>query len=405
MRGALRAVLLLLGVAGLAWLAQRGGLQLPWSAEPSPDPGASSAVLEPLDPGAGRAPVEPAAPEADRDAEVRAASGLRGEWSLKNDDAILALEAGELELAVELFRECVAAVPEEPVFTANLAEALARLARARHAADAEPTAAIEALAEAVELAPGRAALARLLERWRAQAETESEFWTDETAHFLLSYDGSRTELLKTGYLEVMRLLEEVHDELGLALNHYPVRHGDPKIRVVLYRRDQFSAITGVGHWAGGVYDGVVRIPLGDFSRERRALERALRHELVHAFVRSLAGTEVPAWLNEGVAQWYEGQPGDRALAIQDARARLAGSALEPLAALGGSFALWTDEERIARAYAQSLALIDHISRWYGDHVVLAMLEGCRAGVAPEETFKQRTARTLGSAVVELAEEL
>ena len=135
-----------------------------------------------------------------------------------------------------------------------------------------------------------------------------------------------------------------------------------------------------------------------FSRQRR---RPVRFGIV----RSLAGTEVPAWLNEGVAQWYEGQPGDRALAIQDARARLAGSALEPLAALGGSFALWTDEERIARAYAQSLALIDHISRWYGDHVVLAMLEGCRAGVAPEETFQQRTARTLGSAVVELAEEL
>ncbi len=406
MRGFARAVLLLFALAGLALLGSSvGGLRPFWESGGAPDEPGGAPPLEPLDPAASRAPAGPRAAVEEREAEVRAPRDPRGAWSELNDEAIAALERGELELAVELFRQCRGAVPEEPVFTANLAEALARLARARHARPEERAAALEGLAEAVALAPERTELASLLERWRREAETEAEFWTDETAHFLLSYDGARTELLKSGYVEVTRLLEEVHDELGLAFNHYPVGHGDPKIRVVLYRREEFAAVTGIGHWAGGVYDGVVRIPLGDFSRERRALERALRHELVHAFVRSMGGAQVPAWLNEGVAQWHEGPPGSRALAVQAARARLAESGLLPLEELGQSFATWNDEDRIARAYAQSLALVDHLVRWYGEHVVLALLAGCGEGTSAEETFRLRTARGLEDVVAELREDL
>lgn len=408
MRGFARAILALLGLAGLALVAGTArGLRPFWEPAPGEVADASATELEPLDPATQREPVvaEEGGAAGGEVAGMGVPRDLRGLWSEVNDEAIAALENGELELAVELFRQCHEAVPEEPVFAANLAEALARLARVLHADGQDPAAALEALAEAAALAPGREELASLLERWRRQAETEEEFWTDETAHFLLSYDGARTTLLKSGYIELMGLLEEVHDELGLAFNHYPVGHGDPKIRVVLYRRDEFTEVTGIGHWAGGVYDGVVRIPLGDFQRERRALERALRHELVHAFVRSMGGAEVPAWLNEGIAQWHEGPPGSRALSVQGARARLSGAGLLPLEELRGSFASWSDEDRIAQAYAQSLALVDHLVTWYGEHVVLAMLRGCGEGVSVEETFASRTARGLEDALEGLRQEL
>lgn len=404
MSGGVKGVAALVAIVGLALLARTfGGARAFWDREPSAEPEAP--VLQPVAPDDEQAPeveertsVDTHAPQAPADVGVV--------WSELNEEAIAALEAGNLELAVQLFEECLAAVPKEVVFANNLAEALARLARAqRDSGEFELEVPIATLQRAVDLAPQREDLARLLERWKKEAQTEEEFWTDETAHFLLSYDGERQELLKTGYLDVTRQLEEVYDEFGLAFNHYPVGHGDPKIRVVLYKRDEFSQVTGVGHWAGGVYDGVVRVPVGDYSSERQVLERVLRHELVHAFVRSYGGREVPGWLNEGLAQWLEAQPGTRALEVQSARGKLTQATLFSLEELQGSFAGWSDESRITRAYAQSLAFVDFLVTWYGEHVVFELVRACGEGEAPAKSFAAKTARQLDATLVDFREEL
>ena len=49
-------------------------------------------------------------------------------------------------------------------------------------------------------------------------------------------------------------------------------------------REEFSKLTGLGHWAGGAYDGRIRVPVTDLAKEERPLVRVLRHELVHAVV-------------------------------------------------------------------------------------------------------------------------
>ncbi len=404
MSGGLKGVLALVAIALLALLARSfGGARTFWDRGLSSEPEAS--VLRPVAPTddaplevEDRTPAETHAPQAPAD--------VGGVWSEVNEEAIAALEAGDLELAVQLFEQCLEAVPGEAIFASNLAEALARLARAqRDSGEFELDVPIATLQRAVDLAPKREDLARLLERWKKEAQTEEEFWTDETAHFLLSYDGERQELLKTGYLDVTRQLEEVYDEFGLAFNHYPVGHGDPKIRVVLYKRDEFTQVTGVGHWAGGVYDGVVRVPVGDYSSERHVLERVLRHELVHAFVRSYGGRDVPGWLNEGLAQWLEAQPGTRALEVQTARGKLTAATLFSLAELKGSFAGWSDEAKITRAYAQSLAFVDFLVTWYGEHVLFELVRGCGEGESPAQSFAAKTARELDATLVEFREEL
>lgn len=312
-----------------------------------------------------------------------------------NRGAIAKLEAGDLEGAVADFERCVEGEPEESTFRENLAEALARLARARHE-DGEVAEAIELLGRAVELAPRRTGLADLLERWRTTAETEEDFWTDETAHFLLSYDGGRSDVLRYGYVQLEEMLEGAYEEFGLALNHYPVGHGDPKVRVVLYRREEFAEITGVGHWAGGVYDGVVRIPLGDYERQKRQLERVLRHEVLHAFLRSLGGKQVPGWLNEGLAQWFEEPtPAGRQADVRAARELLDGHELFDLETLRGTLATWEDEGRIALGYAQSLAFVDYLASWYGESVLFEMVAGCREGRDCGATFEGRIGVPLG----------
>jgi len=330
------------------------------------------------------------------------AGRVAAEWSELNDQAIAALEDGRLEEAVARFERCYQAEPGERVFAANLAEALARLARELYAADADLTVAIARLERAVGLASDREDLARLLERWKKVAAAEEDFWTDETEHFRLSYDGERTDLLHRGHYVLTNALESAYGEFGQTFGHYPVAGDGPKIKVVLYQRDEFTELTGIGHWSGGVYDGVVRIPVVDFDREKDELERVLRHELLHAFVRSVGGTEVPGWLNEGLAQWHEYTFLDeRGARVERARKRLDGHSLFPLSQLHGSLARWTDEEKIARGYAQALALIAHIDRWYGERILYQMVEGCGQGRSCAETFQSRLQVTLDSVVKEL----
>jgi hypothetical protein len=173
--------------------------------------------------------------------------------------------------------------------------------------------------------------------------------------------------------------------------------------VVLYRRDRFDAVTGLGDWAGGAFDGTVRVPVEDLEHEVERLKGVLRHELAHAFVHEAGGTKVPGWLNEGLAQWLEPPFLDgRAVVVRRARARLEGTALYPLEQLRGSLASWTEREAIERAYAESLALVAFIEHMYGERVLFEMVSACKAGGTPEARFRDAVGLELAVVVEDLA---
>lgn len=381
-------------VCALAWMAA-----LTWLRDAPVVP--SNSELEtaaPRDLGAA-GDVEASAREVDVVAPEQPAPGVSARWSDLNALAIEALEAGRLEEAITLFEECHAGEPGEAVFAGNLAEALARRARALFEATAELELPIQLLERAVALAPAREDLAALLARWKKIADAERDFWTDETTHFRLSYDGDREDILNRGHDVLTTALEQAYAEFVLVFNHDPVSGDAAKIKVVLYAREEFSELTGIGHWAGGVYDGVVRIPVVDFSRERATLVRVMRHELIHAFMRSVGGRDVPAWLNEGLAQWHEQELElDRTAAVARARAKLRGHELFPLEELRGTLATWKDTEAISRGYAQSLTLVAYIDEWYGERVLYEMVEGCAEETPCAETFKGRIGMQLDDAV-------
>ena len=331
---------------------------------------------------------------------------IEDEWTQKNARAIELLNQGELEEAVALFAECVEGDPGEGVFRANLAEALARLARELYEDVERRPLAIEHLEQAVELAPDRADLAELLARWKAEAEVEGDFWTDRSLHFRLSYDGDREELLGSGYDLVLRTLEDAYAEFADLFGVRPAEGGEPAIEVVLLQREEFSRLTGLGHWAGGAYNGRIRVPVANLAREEQQLVRVLRHELVHAFIQEAGGRGVQGWLNEGLAEYLEQPAGaDREAAIQDARQRAKRSKLRSLDELGGTLASLGSVEEIRAAYTQSLAFVGWIEHWYGERVLFEMVSGCREGVSLEATFESRTRVSLARALEDLAQEL
>lgn len=338
--------------------------------------------------------------------EERDLEEVRGElraarWTELNRRAIRALEVRDFTTAVALFEQCVRGVPDEATFARNLAEALARRAVEGRKRERPCVQCLADLERALELAPERGDLAALLARWREEAAIEADFWRDQSLHFDLSFDGSRDDVLDGSH----RLLQELEDAYGEFVNlfgHAPVERGRPRIQVVLYRREGFDRVTGLGDWAGGAFDGTVRIPVEDLARQERGLRSVLRHELVHAFVLEVGGGGVPGWLNEGLAQWLEL---DRAAGLARARSTLGEGKAFTLEELGGSLASWQDAGDIERAYAQSLLFVDHLAQHYGERVVFALVSGCLEDVAPATTFRRLTSVPLETALGDMLDAL
>jgi tetratricopeptide (TPR) repeat protein len=189
-----------------------------------------------------------------------AAAPVESQWIALNREAIASLEAGEIDHAIELFEQCVAGEPAQPTYRHNLAEALVRRALVDHEVQRPCPLCIERLARAVELAPERDALRELLARWRLEADTEKEFWTEGSQHFDLAYEGWRSEIIASSQ-SILDELERAYLDLAERFGVHPGELGAPRISVVLYRPAEFHSLTGLGHWAGAAFDGRIRVPI------------------------------------------------------------------------------------------------------------------------------------------------
>jgi tetratricopeptide (TPR) repeat protein len=304
-------------------------------------------------------------------------------WIDLNNQARELLEQGSLEEAVSLLEACREAQPEDDVFRRNLAEARFRLATARHD-DARLEPALADLARAVELAPERTELAELLARWRREASLAENDTFSPGNYFRVEYDGERKDLLRHNQ-EILDFLEGggtypvgAYETLRGFFRIDPVLTRGERIRIVLYDRREFDELTGLGDWAGGVFDGVIRVAVDDLEKERTRWERILRHELAHAFVRELGGSQVPGWLNEGLAQLLE----EDSPSLSLARAEIVGRELFPLERLKESLATWSDTGEIGRAYAQSLVFVAFLRDAAGEDALVELVAAFKTG-APD----------------------
>jgi len=150
--------------------------------------------------------------------------------------------------------------------------------------------------------------------------------------------------------DVVQYLESIHLEFTRTFRGGPKN----KIPVVFYSKTQFRRSTLAPHWAGGYFDGKVRVPLDSWLGEKRKVKRTLRHELAHAFVTAIA-PHATSWVQEGIAMWAEGQP------ERDARAVLQRSRqLMRIARMRQPFATETDVRKVNLLYAQSLAMVSQL---------------------------------------------
>jgi hypothetical protein len=206
--------------------------------------------------------------------------------------------------------------------------------------------------------------------------SEKDFKKNESRHFTIRFKGGENAV--AGNL-VGILLEEAYLKIGIDFGFYP----NDNIEVFLYSQEQFKNITKSPSWAGAVYDGRIKIPIGGITRRTDILEGVLFHEYTHAVVHRLSGGEAPMWLNEGIAQYEEGK---RQVVYKDIlKTVMKDNKKISLRTLEGSF-IGLNREQAYVAYALSLSATEYLIKEFGISVVKYILEGLGEGKAVEEAI-------------------
>lgn len=209
---------------------------------------------------------------------------------------------------------------------------------------------------------------------------DGEFEKRTSSHFVLWQD---VAIDQTGGLrgsrrfeqEVLDELERSYDQLDAFLGLRP----EGRLEVVIYDAGVFdgSFANRFSFRPAGFYNGSIHVRASD--RLTTQLARVLRHELVHAAFHATAPSlTLPAWFNEGVAEWFEA----RALS----KRRLSGPELDALMRANSQGALFGIEQLSNRsfagkgqnaatlAYLQSYGMIEYLARRHGDRSVRELCE-------------------------------
>ncbi|MCE9613173.1 MAG: hypothetical protein K8T26_02800 [Lentisphaerae bacterium] len=138
------------------------------------------------------------------------------------------------------------------------------------------------------------------------AAAEDSPWLElKGQHVIVRYQGSRSFAD-----DVRRRAELDYDRIGRDLGF--TRHGnfwlwDNRARIDVYAtRDAYVAASQAPEWSAGKADYDHRAIL-TFEGSQSFLDSILPHEMTHLIFREFIGftTDVPLWLDEGVAQWAD----------------------------------------------------------------------------------------------------
>ena len=202
----------------------------------------------------------------------------------------------------------------------------------------------------------------------------------DSRHFSVRFDGDRGATLARA---VLARLESAYREIGRRLGAYPQR----RIPVVLAAGGTFHEQAMAPHWAQGLFDGRIRLPLEQAQRGGAALDRLVRHEYTHALVQARTRGRAPAWLSEGLAIVCEGRETE-----QERRVVRESDHLIPFNELHGSF-LSLPRSQVSLAYAQSATAVEYLLQRHGTASLRTLLARLGESKAFAEAFHEATGAT------------
>ncbi len=307
------------------------------------------------------------------------------------------LSGGDLRTAERLAERGVRVAPTDP-----LAHALAALVYQRLD---DPSRARDAMSRAHALLPDEPALALASARlsadaahfeqaltavdgyltqhpedvrvvsWRARIAVRRELTARHRRRAMAGIDLSYgpAELSPARVDEVARALRESLEEVARLTR----RSRRAELAVVVYSdRESMRRATCTPSWTGAVFDGVLHLDARLLAGDEATWRRVVRHEGSHAQLGHVRG-RIPTWLNEGLAQWMEGEPAPSA---RDAWARMTRDRFWiPFASLEGELLMIDDARDASRAYHQCLAMVLYLMDERGVQGVAEAIDAIETG--------------------------
>ncbi len=155
--------------------------------------------------------------------------------------------------------------------------------------------------------------------------------------------------------------------------------------VRLMDEPSFYELTGAPAWTNAMFfRGEIIIPLSTSKPiDLENLHRSVKHEYSHAVFSALSGGMIPGWIDEGLAQWIEG---DENPALRNSlKHYLQRASPVPLALLQGGFTK-LESQMVPAAYAQSLLAVQAMIKAYGIEKISLYLGLLREEVDKEAAF-------------------
>lgn len=210
------------------------------------------------------------------------------------------------------------------------------------------------LRRSTEINPSEPDTLKFIEKIEREASIEKDLQTFTSVHFSLSCPASYPEDWAEDMLEQ---LEEACSEVGEKLNFFPSQRS----QVLIMQTDDFRRVHDLPDWAGGLYDGRIRLPVPGSNMRPDALRGAVMHEYTHHVIFLMASGNCPVWLNEGLAQLFE-TGSDR---MQSYSELPADSTFKSLTALDTEFKSNPGRQQAVMLYRSALGAASRLVAEYG----------------------------------------
>lgn len=237
------------------------------------------------------------------------------------------------------------------------------------------------------LQPNSEHIQKFLSSLKAQSKEEQNFVSTSTSRFNIKFEGGTNESI--GY-EISLMLDEIYYKVGGLISYYP----PGMTSVVLYSQQDFFDVTGSPSWAGAIYDGQIKMPIGGLEgagslvKQRKIIESNLAHEFSHVIVYKLTNGKAPVWFNEGIAQYFEGKrASDHYMQGGNRYRSIANKDFYDLKSLEGSFLKLTGKDA-ATAYWLSLAAVEYIIDTHGIYKLREILTLLGKGQSMEKALNE-----------------
>jgi hypothetical protein len=185
------------------------------------------------------------------------------------------------------------------------------------------------------------------------------------------------------------IAEYLKDDLQIAHKELSQTYGHPEpfyTSLRILSRRAFTEETAAPSWTNAIFlKGEILIPIDSIETiDLEDLSRAARHEYSHSFLNNLTKGRCPGWLDEGLAQLFEGE--ESQLSKHAIKNWFSSRIVVPFSMLKGGFTK-LDHKLVPNAYAQSFFSAKYIRDTFSTETLKNYFNSLHNGEDSESAFR------------------